>query len=231
VTTTLNMDQARTLMGYACDLGLSQGIGEPTPGLACAEHLKNILAGTPQNKDAPLPCVSGYDNRLAIRANDRPGWTSNVDRGRGMARILVMQLGTVGTDRMPMKLALQAEIIRNVVPIALRAARRRNTGEAEEIEALAVRCENEGTREAALAASAAMREIARVKWAAAADAADAAAADAADAAAAAADAADAAARIKARRDVLLVWIGCIERAYEATGSPGVDMLREIEASR
>jgi hypothetical protein len=86
--------------------------------------------------------------------------------------------------------------IRKALPIGLRAAASRNPKHAEALEAAAVRCEQEGTREAALdgerVARAAAAAAAYAAYAAAAAAAAASAASAAAYAAAAADAASAA---------------------------------------
>jgi len=167
------------------DAGLVRGVGKPVPGQMCVEAAVCYALGLPHGDD-PL-CVSPALRRLKISLNDR-AWSSRQARAQGLRRLALAQLGSRGVldDREFMRLVAEMTI-RVSVPSALRLAAKRNPRHANALEAAAVRCEREGTREAA-------REGERAAYAADDVSAPAAAAYvAADVSAAAADAADAAA--------------------------------------
>jgi hypothetical protein len=185
------------------DAGLVSGVGKPEPGQMCVEAAVCYAMGLPHG-DNPS-CVSPALRRLKIALNDKV-WSSPLARAKGLRRLAVAQLGSAGVLDDVAFLRLVAEMtIRKAVPVALRAAAKRVPSHAAALEAAAVRCEQEGTRAAALdaqrtaaaydaAAAAAADAYAAAYAAYADDAADAAAAYAAAAAAyAAAAAADAAA--------------------------------------
>jgi len=184
------------------DAGLVSGVGEPIPGQMCVEAAVCYAMGLPHGDDPS--CVSPVFRALKIKLNDK-NWSSPLARAAGLRRLAVAQLGSAGAlDEGEFIRRVVEMTIRKAVPVALRSAATVNPKHADQLEAAAVRCEVEGTRESALAAQKIAASAAAD--AAAADAADAAAAYAADdydayasasaaasAAAAAADAADAAA--------------------------------------
>jgi hypothetical protein len=160
--------------------GLVGGLGRPEPGQMCVEAAVCYAMGLPHG-DNPT-CVSPALRRLKIGLNDR-AWSSPQARAKGLRRLAVAQLGSAGVlDDREFTRRVVEMTIRKAVPVGLRAAAKKNPAFADRLEAAAVRCEQEGTREASRHA----REIASAASAAAADAANAAAA--ADAAAADADA-------------------------------------------
>jgi hypothetical protein len=169
------------------DAGLVKGVGLPEPGKMCVEAAVCYALGLPHGDDPA--CVSRALRQLKIRLNDSR-WSSNAARAKGLRRLAVAQLGSRDVlDDKEFARRVVDVVIRIYVPRALRRAVEvvTNPAHKQAMEDAAVRCETEGTRDAALAG----------KKAAAAPApdADAAAADAdadADAADAAADAADAA---------------------------------------
>jgi len=172
------------------DAGLVGGIGNPIPGQMCVEAAVCFALGL-EHGDDPR-CVAQSLRRLKIGLNDRQ-WSSPQARARGLRRLAVAQLGSAGVlDERAFVLRVVDVTIRKAVPVGLRTAARLNPQHATALEAAAVRCEQEGTRDACQHARGVARAAAAAAYAAADDAAD-AAADAADAADAAADAADAAA--------------------------------------
>jgi hypothetical protein len=165
--------------------GLVEGAGKPVPGQMCVEAAVCYALGLPHGDDPG--CVAPSLRRLKIRLNDSR-WSSNQARAEGLKRLALVQLGSLGVvDDAAFRRRVIDMTIRKAVPIGLRAAAKVNPKHAQTLEACAVRCEQEGTREACEEA----RKVARAAYAAAAAAA-AAAADAADAADAAAYAAYAA---------------------------------------
>jgi hypothetical protein len=181
--------------------GLVSGLGHPEPGQMCVEAAVCYAMGLPHG-DNPT-CVSPALRRLKIGLNDCV-WSSPQARAKGLRRLAVAQLGSAGVlDDREFARRVAEMTIRRVVPVGLRVAAKKNPAFADRLEAAAVRCEQEGTREASrhareiASAAAAADASADANAAAAAYAANAAAyasasADA-DASASAADAADAAA--------------------------------------
>jgi hypothetical protein len=181
--------------------GLVSGLGRPEPGQMCVEAAVCYAMGLPHG-DNPT-CVSPALRRLKIGLNDCV-WSSPQARAKGLRRLAVAQLGSAGVlDDREFARRVAEMTIRRVVPVGLRVAAKKNPAFADRLEAAAVRCEQEGTREASrhareiASAAAAADASADANAAAAAYAANAAAyasasADA-DASASAADAADAAA--------------------------------------
>jgi hypothetical protein len=172
------------------DAGLVSGVGEPVAGQMCVEAAVCYALGLPHGDDPG--CVSSALRSLKIRLNDSR-WSSSQARAAGLRRLALAQLGSAGVlDDREFTRRVVEMTIRRVVPLALRDAARRVPAHAQALEAAAVRCEHEGTREAAKDGERVARAADAAADAAAYAASDAAASDAAAYAAAAADAAAAA---------------------------------------
>jgi len=231
------------------DAGLSHGVGQPIPGQMCVEAAVCYALGLPHGDDPG--CVAPALRQLKIGLNDR-SWSSPQARAQGLRRLAVAQLGSAGVlDEAVFIQRVVDMTIRKAVPVGLRAAARVNPAFADRLEAAAVRCATEGTREACraaedvaadarrAAASAAAADAAYAASAAAYSAARAAAysaARAADAASAAADAASAAAYSAAgdaARDRVLAqyaeWVVEILCDLTAPGCQWLDLV-PLEAS-
>lgn len=197
--------------------GLVNGLGKPVPGQMCVEAAVCYAMGLPHS-DKPS-CVGSAVRAFKIRLNDAR-WSSNQARTDGMRKLAIAQLGSEAIDRRAFSKIISEQCIRQIVPIALRAAAKLNPKFADELESAAVRCEIEGTREASRAAH-------NVAAAAAAHAAAHAAADAAAYAAAAAyaDAAAAAARDHVLNKVAAIGL----QALIDLGSPGCAYLHLVDA--
>ena len=172
------------------DHGLVKGLGIQKPGKMCVEAAWCAALGLPHG-DNP-GCVGVAVRSLKIRLNDSR-WSSNKARAAGLLRLGIAQIGSDTLDQKEFTQRIAEQTIRQIVPIAMRAAAKRVPAYAVALEAAAVMCEKDGTEAAARTAqkSAAAAYAAAAAAAAAADAAAAAADDAAYAAAYAADAADA----------------------------------------
>ena len=203
------------------DAGLSGGLGKPVPGQMCVEAAVCYAFGEPHG-DKPS-CVDPVLRTFKIKLNDSD-WSSNEARANGMRRLAIAQLGTRGTlDQKLFVSKLSEMIIRKVLPIALRSVG---------LEVEAVRCENEGSQEAAdvaaaYAAYAAARaaDAARAAANAAAYAAARAAYAAADAAADAdADAARAAARAVDKDSILSLAAEEVVKILIELKTPGSQFL-------
>ena len=154
--------------------GLVKGIGVQEPGKMCVEAAVCYALGLPHSDDPG--CVSPALRRLKIGLNDSR-WSSTMARAEGLKRLALVQLGSKGVldDREFVRRVVDVTI-RRAVPVGLRAAARVNPAHTVALEACAVRCEQEGTRESCEEA----RRVARAAYAA--DATPAYAYDAADAA-------------------------------------------------
>lgn len=130
--------------------GLVYGLGKPVAGQLCVEAAICLAMGEPHT-DRP-PCVAEADCRYAIRINDAR-WSSNQVRGAALLPLALAQLGTTGTDRGPWVKRVCEGGIRKILPLALREAARVNPKFGADLEAAAVRCETEGTKESARAAN------------------------------------------------------------------------------
>jgi hypothetical protein len=170
--------------------GLSSGLGKPNPGEMCIEAVWCNVLGLPHGDDPQ--CVTPYLRRLKISLNDR-NWSSNGARAKGMLKLGVAQVGSLGVlDEAEFQSRVITITRKVMVPIALRAAASVQKKQ-EHIDAL-----NKAATDLELDPS--KDNCIKARYAAAAYAADAvaaayvayAAADAADAAAAAAYAAYAA---------------------------------------
>jgi hypothetical protein len=169
------------------DAGLVSGVGEPVAGQMCVEAAVCYALGLPHGDDPG--CVSSALRSLKIRLNDSR-WSSSQARAAGLRRLALAQLGSAGVlDDREFTRRVVEMTIRRVVPLALRDAARRVPAHAQALEAAAVRCEHEGTREAAKDGERVARAADAAADAAAYAASDAAASDAAASDAAAYDAA------------------------------------------
>lgn len=134
------------------DAGLVKGVGNPVPGQMCVEAAVCYAMGLPHG-DNPS-CVSPALRELKIKLNDS-NWTSNEARAKGLRKLAVAQLGSAGVlDDMEFIKRVVEMTIRVIVPIALRATASKQTDKhhQERLEQCAVRCEIDGTKEAADAA-------------------------------------------------------------------------------
>jgi len=132
------------------DAGLVNGVGIAQPGKMCVEAAVCFALGLPHGDDPG--CVSTPLRRLKIRLNDSP-WSSDQARAAGLRRLAVAQLGSKDAlDDVEFVRRVFEMTIRKSVPAALRSAAKVNPKHAETLEAEAVRCEREGTRESAQAA-------------------------------------------------------------------------------
>jgi hypothetical protein len=145
-------DQVATVISA----GLVKGLGEARPGALCLEAAICLALGEPHG-DKPS-CVAAPDRAFAIRLQDAyPG--TPAERAALFLPLGLAQLGTAGTDRAPWLRRVIEGTIRKVLPVCLRtAAEKQPAGASTHKEALlatALRCETEGTQEAADAADAA----------------------------------------------------------------------------
>jgi hypothetical protein len=134
------------------DVGLVAGVGRPEPGHLCVEAAVCLALGLPHGDDPA--CVEPSLRRLKIALNDK-AWSSPQARAQGLRRLAIAQLGSAGVlDETAFRARVTEMTIRRVVPLALRVAAKVNPRHADRLEAAAVRCEQDGTREAAQAARA-----------------------------------------------------------------------------
>ena len=142
------------------DAGLVKGVGNPVPGQMCVEAAVCFALGLPHGDDPA--CVSRAVRSLKIALNDA-NWSSDEARTRGLRRLALAQLGSAGVlDDKEFARRVAELSIRTSVPTALRAASALQRGEHHKGALLdaAIRCEKEGTEEAARAAEAAARAAA-----------------------------------------------------------------------
>jgi hypothetical protein len=88
----INETVARKLL-QTVDMGLSQGLGQPFPGEMCVEAAVCYALGLPHGDDPK--CVDSVLRIFKIRLNDA-NWSSNYSRAKGMRRLALIQLGSVG---------------------------------------------------------------------------------------------------------------------------------------
>lgn len=134
------------------DSGLIRGSGSKAkPGNICVEQAVCIALGY-KFSDNP-PCVSRAFRSLKMRLNDCSGWSSNKARAEGLRKLAVVQIGSRGAlDDQEFTRRVTEATIQQIIPRALRNAAKVCPRYAERLEAAAVRCMQEGTRKAALAA-------------------------------------------------------------------------------
>lgn len=129
------------------DQGLTSGLGVQQPGKFCVEAAICYALGLPHGDDPG--CVSAPLRIIKIKLNDSR-WSSDMARAAGLRRLAIAQLGSKGMlDDAEFVRRVVEMTIRKLVPTALRSAAKRNPKHASDLEAAAVRCEQEGTREAA----------------------------------------------------------------------------------
>ena len=90
--TEINESVARKCLSVI-DAGLIRGLGTPQPGRMCVEAAINFALDRPHGDDPG--CVSMSLRRLKIRLNDSK-WSSNKARARGLRRLALAQLGSLG---------------------------------------------------------------------------------------------------------------------------------------
>ena len=161
------------------DQGLCKGKGVPVPGQMCVEAAVCYAFNLPHS-DKP-PCVGSAVRSYKIRLNDA-NWSSNEARAKGMRRVAVAQLGSDAIDQKAFAEEVILQGIRQILPIALRAAASVIPRHAAALELAAVGCEAALTFVQAKGAAQSARVAAAAAAAYAYAAADAAAAAAADAA-------------------------------------------------
>jgi hypothetical protein len=165
------------------DAGLVRGVGNPVAGEMCVEAAVCFALGLPHGDDPK--CVAPSLRQLKIRLNDAR-WSSNQARAKGLRRLALIQLGSVGhLDDQEFAKRCATLAIKTSVTLALRAAAsiHKDPKHAQAMRSAAKVCETEGTRASALEAKKTTAYAATAAAAAAADA------DAAYAATYAADAA------------------------------------------
>jgi len=137
------------------DQGLVSGLGNGKPGHICVEAAICYALDMPHG-DQP-ECVANCIRRYKIRINDA-SWSSNAARTAGMRRAAIAQLGSDFLDlpenrqlRKEFVMYLTEQVIRQILPVMLRAValRFKDKIHAEAMVEAALRCENEGSREAA----------------------------------------------------------------------------------
>ncbi len=134
--------------------GLINGLGEPEPGKMCIEAVITHVLG--EGHHAEPSCVGRYVRKCSILLNDM-FWSSPLSRSEGMKRIAVAQLGSDRTDQGKFLALTQEKIIARILPMVLRNldpyyARYMVTRTEKQLEAIALRCQQEGGLEAAEAA-------------------------------------------------------------------------------
>ena len=142
----LNEGLARKVL-ETVDAGLVSGLGEPKPGSMCVEAAVCFAYGLPHS-DQP-PCVGSAVRRFKIRINDAK-WSSNEARTNGLRKLAIAQLGSDSIDQEKFVRIVVEQTIRQIVPRALRIAKKRNPKYEQQLETAAVQCEKDGNREAAL---------------------------------------------------------------------------------
>jgi hypothetical protein len=217
------------------DAGLTEGLGNPVPGEMCVEAAICYALGLPHGDDPE--CVAECVRRYKIRLNDAK-WSSNEARAKGMRRAAIAQLGSEGIDQRKWAEYVAEQTIRRIVPEALcaTASKHKNKVHAKRLIAAAARCEQEGSKESAIAARDADAAAAGAAYAAyaadaaayAAYAADAADADAYAAAAAAAAYAADAAGVERDRILNIAAEICVEACVlcKTPGSKWLDITQE-----
>src|SRR6267142_940843 len=121
--------------------GLVHGIGTAEPGKMCVEAAVCYAMGL-EHGDNPT-CVAPAVRAFKIALNDS-AWSSNAARGLGLRRIAVAQLGSESIDQVLFVKELALATIREIVPIALRAAAKVHPDRTHKdtLESEALKCES-----------------------------------------------------------------------------------------
>ena len=146
--------ETREKLTKIINAGLVRGLGSPRPGSLCIEAAVCLAMGEPHGSRPS--CVEEPDRDFSIGINDAQ-WSSTEARAKALLPLALAQLGTAGTDRVPWVRRVVEGTIRRILPIAMRTAAKVHPDEQHRaaLEAAAVCCEQEGTRDAANAANAA----------------------------------------------------------------------------
>jgi hypothetical protein len=124
------------------DAGLVFGMGEPIPGLMCVEAAVRFAYGLPHS-DAP-PCVGRKVRGFKIILNDSY-WSTDEARTKGLRKLAIAQLGSDSINQKEFVEIIEDQIIRRIIPLALRHAAERYKGHSVALWEAAVRCEEEGS--------------------------------------------------------------------------------------
>src|SRR5271166_1721300 len=76
------------------DAGLTYGLGNNTPGEMCVEAAVCYALGLPHGDDPK--CVASSLRILKINLNDSTYWGSIDNRAKGLRKLAILQLGTMG---------------------------------------------------------------------------------------------------------------------------------------
>src|SRR5271166_4753907 len=76
------------------DAGLTYGLGNNTPGEMCVEAAVCYALGLPHGDDPK--CVASSLRMLKINLNDSHYWGSDDNRAKGLRKLAILQLGTMG---------------------------------------------------------------------------------------------------------------------------------------
>lgn len=209
--TEINEALARKVLDTV-NAGLVSGLGAPVPGKMCVEAAVCAM-GLPHS-DKPT-CVGSAVRAFKIRLNDAK-WSSVAKRTEGLRKLAIAQLGSEEIDQTKFVRIVAEQTIRQIIPRALRAAKKRAKPEHQvALEDAAIQCEQNGNKEAAFKAK---------------NAADAAeAAYSAASAAAAASAADSASA--ARDEILMLACEICLYALVECKSPGCEFLFLVEDTK
>lgn len=134
------------------DVGLVAGLGNPVPGQMCVEAAICYSLGLSHSDDPG--CVSDAVRSFKIRLNDAH-WSSPAARAKGLRALAIAQLGSRGVvNNGEFTGRIIEATIRKILPIGLRTSARLNPMFAVLLESAAIRCELEGSNNAANVAAA-----------------------------------------------------------------------------
>ena len=135
--------------------GLTSGLGVQEPGKMCVEAAVCYAMGLPHG-DNPH-CVGSAVRAFKIRLNDAP-WSSDQARAKGMLEVAIAQLGSDKIDQRQFADLVVVGVIKEILPIAIRARAKVHPKHAEALEICAVACEAATDRMSARAAARAARD-------------------------------------------------------------------------
>ncbi len=140
------------------DAGLVHGLGSPIPGQMCVEAAVCYAFGLPHGDDPK--CVGAAVRSFKIRLNDS-AWPTDEDRTKGMRKLAIAQLGSDKIDQKEFRIYVVVEMVKRILPIALRAAGSLIPAHKDALEAASVVCEAVSDLASASAAASAAREASR----------------------------------------------------------------------
>ena len=132
----LNREVAQKVL-TTVDAGLCRGVGKPIPGQMCVEAAVCYALGQPHG-DEPQ-CVGAAVRAYKIKLNDS-NWSDDKARAKGMRRVAIAQLGSDEIDQNEFRKEVVIGTVKQLLPIALRAAAKMVPAHAEALEAAAVLC-------------------------------------------------------------------------------------------